>query len=486
METVISKFFENARLSPDTLAVILENESISYGKLAEYVSGFSRYLTSKGINKGDTVVVKAIHSVSFTVVILACHTIGAVFVPADQTAPTEKVEEIAAFAEAKMVISNISGDINGDFISLDIGNVIENAESFKGEVATPTAELDAPADIMFTTGTTGNSKGVILSHRNLSATVLTRMERLSIRKDNVSLTAVPINHVAPMRELYLNLYNGSTVCFIDGVMKIKAFFDFLHDYGVTSMYMPPSHVHMILSIASAELNKYKDQIDYVYIGSAPFDEAGKEKLCAVLPNSRLFYSYGSSENGSVSLLEFSRDKNRDSCCGKPCGGVEVKIVNDDFQEVSQGETGLVTIKTEMNMMGYLKRPELNAEVFRGDYFLSNDMGFFDKDGFLYIVGRRDDVINVGGLKLAPTEVEGAVRGFEGIMDCICIPKKDSLVGEKPCLLVVVESEESFSSKALIAFLRTKLENFKIPESVVIVDHIERTSNGKLNRKAYKQ
>ena len=137
------------------------------------------------------------------------------------------------------------------------------------------------------------------------------------------------------------------------------------------------------------------------------------------------------------------------------------------------------------MMGYLNRPELNAEVFREGYFLSNDMGYFDEEGFLYIVGRRDDVMNVGGLKLSPTEVEGAARCFEGISDCICISKKDALLGEKPCLLVVVKSEEDFKSKELIAFLRTKLENYKIPESVQIVDHIERTSNGKLNRKAYK-
>ncbi len=486
METVIKKFFENAKSSPDTLAVILEKEKITYGELAECVSGFAHFLTDNGVGKGDCVVVKAIHSVEFTVTCLSCHAVGAIFVPADQTAPNERLEEIAEFVGAKMVISNVYSDIKGSFASIDVSKVMTEAEKHRGEMFTPVAELEAPADIMFTTGTTGNAKGVMLSHRNLTATVLTRMERLDIKKNNVALTAVPINHVAPMRELYLNLYNGSTVCFIDGVMKIKAFFDFLHDYGVTSLYMPPSHVHLILNIAGAELAKYKDQIDYVYIGSAPFDESGKEKLCAVLPNTRLFYSYGSSENGSVSLLEFSRDKGRDSCCGNTCNGVEVKIVNDDFREVAVGEVGLVTIKTEMNMMGYVNRPELNEQVFRGEYFLSNDMGYFDSEGFLYIVGRRDDVINVGGLKLSPTEVEGAARGFEAIEDCICIPRKDTLVGEKPCLLVVIKQGAEFNSKELISYLRGKLENFKIPESVEIVDHIERTANGKLNRKAYKK
>ena len=137
------------------------------------------------------------------------------------------------------------------------------------------------------------------------------------------------------------------------------------------------------------------------------------------------------------------------------------------------------------MVGYYKNPKQTAEILVDGVVYTKDIGYIDEDGFVFITGRNDDVINVGGLKVAPTEVESVVMGLDSIADCICIGVKDDVSGQALKLLVVPAEDTRMDIKHITEYIAGKLEAYKVPHQYEEVDHIERTYNGKLNRKAYR-
>lgn len=472
----------HAESHPEKLAVVFENEKITYGELWKKIERFAGLICEMGVNIGDRVIVQAAYTNWFVVACYGCHLAGAVFVPIDKNASKDMVEDVASRVEASLIMSNYEFDV---YPYLAYASIEEKlcgfASVYKYSFPTP----DMVADMMFTTGTTGAPKGVVLSHNNILKTALVRVHEVQIKENNVGITLVPLNHVAPMRELYLNGYMGSTFIFLDGITKMNRMFCFMEEYNVTSLYLPPANISILQQLSRERLHTFADQIDYVYTASAPMQEAQREFMKRMLPNSRLYFSYGSSENGSVCLHRYDFNEKSITCVGKPCIGVDVKVVNDDFTSVEQGQPGTIMIKSDMNMIGYWKRDDLNAEVFRDGYYLSNDIGFYDEEGFLYVTGRKDDVINIGGLKVIPSEIENAVLTIPGIEDCVCFAIPDRITEYAPKLLVTRNSQFQGDLNTVFEALTVKLDRYKVPKVIEFVDSIQRTSNGKVDRKFYK-
>ena len=482
MKTIVEKICENAEKYPDKLAVVCEDDEITYGALWKKVLGLQSYMKALGISHGDKVVVQAKYSSWYVVACYAVHLCGAVFVPIDKNSSEDAVEAIRNTLEAVFIISshNTKGSKGGTTYD-ELETITENQKDT--DFSFP--DIDSTADIMFTTGTTGTPKGVVLTHKNISVTAAIRVKEVEIKQNNVAITFVPLNHVAPMRELYLNGYNGSTVIFLDGMLKIKKMFQYMEHYGVTSLYVPPSGITVIQQFSAKGLSAFADQLDYVYTGSSSMNEPQQVYMRKSLPKSRLYFSYGSSENGSVSLHRYYKDLKPITCVGKPCEGVSVRIVDDEYNEVPCGEVGTVTVKSDMNFTEYYNLPELTEGIYRDGYFVSSDAGYLDEDGFLYVLGRKDDMVNIGGLKVYPTEIEDAAAKIEAIEDCICVPVEDKITGQAVKLIVKKKNGAECSAQSIRTSLIGKLDSYKLPKLIEFADSIERTSNGKLNRKAYK-
>ncbi len=482
MKTILEKVYENSLKYPDRLAAVCEDEEIRYSDLWNKVKNFAGYLKKQGISKGDKVIAQGVYTTWYVVACYATHLCGAVFVPVDKNASNEALNDISDTVDAACIIAK--QELKTQCVTVlysDMEQICQNDADI--DITFP--DMDSCADIMFTTGTTGTPKGVVLTHKNISVTALTRVHELNIRPDNVGITFVPLNHVAPMRELYLNGYNGSTVIFLDGVLKLKKMFQYMEKYGVTSLYVPPSGISVISQFSGTGLSAFANQIDYVYTGSSSMNEVQQLYMKEQLPNTRLYFSYGTSENGVVSLHRYYRDIKDISCVGKTCEGVLVKIVDENNAELPQGEVGAVTIKSDMNFKEYYNRPELTENVYRDGYFISNDAGYFDEEGFLYILGRKDDMINIGGLKVYPTEIEDAASKVEGVEDCICIPIEDKITGQATKLIVKKRDGADCTAQSIRTAMVGKIDSYKLPKLIEFADVIERTSNGKLNRKAYK-
>ncbi|MBR3816315.1 MAG: acyl--CoA ligase [Clostridia bacterium] len=483
MDSIVSAVAKFAAEKPDTVAVIANDEKITYSTLWKEVQGLASYINSFGFEKGSRIIVKADSDIWFAVSCFAIHLSGNVHVPLEKTIGVGGIEDVVNQLGAVMVISDVKPE--GDFAYLDSELVRKTGEdNYKEDLEWSFPTSDMTCDIMFTTGTTGKSKGVVVSHRAVVAVTENVQYGAGIIENNIYLVPAPINHASAIRKLYVSMLTGTTVVLLDGFRDIKKFYQCIEDYGVTSILMPPAAVRMLLVLSKKQLAKYSGQLHHIHTGSAAFPEADKELLCELLPETKLYFAYGSSEAGCVSMFDYSQHKGLISCVGKPNKNAHIFIVDDDRKEIksSQSNQGLIAIRGDMTMTEYFNEPELTKEVLVDGVVYTNDMGYIDEEGFVYMVGRRGDVISIGGLKIAPTEVENIVLRFPGIAECACFAKEDRMGGCVPKLNIVLEKDADVDVNELKKHLAGYLEAFKIPKIVEKVDEIPKTANGKINRK----
>nr|AHF24545.1 fatty-acid-CoA ligase [uncultured bacterium Contig248] len=202
-----------------------------------------------------------------------------------------------------------------------------------------------------------------------------------------------------------------------------------------------------------------------------------------MPDTRLHQGYGSSETGSICNCQYNAPGETLNSLGKPYPCVEVILENEDGSRITEpNREGYIRSRSGMNMLGYYKEPELTASVLKNGFIYSHDLMFFDERGELHFAGRGDDVINVRGFKVAPTEVENTALRFDQIADCVCLPF-DALMGKELKLFVVMKEGEEFDPVGITAFLESRLEPYKVPKYIESIREIPRTYNGKIDRKA---
>lgn len=483
--SIAEALYMQAGLVGDKTAVIDNNEEqINYTELWKEVQGFATYLKSLGIKKGDKVVVKSSHTISYVVSFLGIQLIGAIHVPTEKSIGDEGLDSVAELMHASLVIAD---NYTSELPVIPVSDVRAFAQSnVPAEEITQFPESEDLADILFTTGTTGKSKGVMISHRAIIAVCENVIYGAQIPEGNVYMVPNPINHAAGIRKIYVTILTGTTVVLIDGFMNLKKFFKYASDYHVTSILMPPSAIRIMMLMARKNMAALSGQLDHIHSGSAPLSDADKQRLRETLPTTRLYFGYGSSEAGCSALYDYNEYSDLMNCSGKANVNAEIFTVNDDWEPVdaSKENPGTIAVRGPMNMTGYYNEPELTDSVMKDGVVYTTDLGYIE-DGFLYILGRKDDVINIGGLKIAPTEVESVALKYPGISECICYAPVDAKGNMSIAMNVVLEKKTDFDQKEFRRFMENSLESFKIPKTVTIVDEIAKTYNGKIDRKAYR-
>jgi len=479
-KTIIEKVFEYSQSQPDKIAVMTATDRLTYKQLFDYAYAYSMYLKSFGVKKGDKIVLRANQTAEFPIIYLSIHLCNAVVVSLERSTPDQKMKEISDELGAEFIISDEIGNIPRKNALDDIVVKIDADDN-------NSPALDDLADILFTTGTTGKSKGVALTHKALVATAENLIIGCEYKEDTVILVPGPLNHANAVRKLFTTFNNGSTIYILNGMMDVKGIFKALSDgrsYGSLACCFPPAAIRMIFSLTKNKIAEFKYDIDFIESASAPLPETDKKTLMELLPFTRLYNNYGSSESASVCMFDYSKHIELKNCIGKPTINAKIIIVDDEKREIASSldKLGFIASKGDMNMVGYLNDPELTAEVLRDEIVYTNDLGYIDNEGFVYIIGRKGDVLNIGGFKVAPTEVESACLGFNGIKDCVCIGVVNEISGKSLKLLYV--SDDEIDPKQFNAFLSGKLENYKIPHLFEKVNEVKRTYNGKIDRKAY--
>ncbi len=462
----------NAQQYADKTCVTDAKVSYTYSEYYGKIKQAAAFLTDKGVKKGDKVIIKSAQNAAYLVILHAVHMLGAVAVPLEKTVKAERVCEINEVVEAVFYVADKPIDEMTTYLYKDIDEFDEEYEPEKF----PDGADDST--ILFTTGTTGKSKGILLSHAADVAVAGNVTDGTQMKKDNIEILPMPLNHSFSLRRYYANVINGSAVILMDGVIFVSRFFDAFDKLGATSVAMAPSALSIIFRLSDDKIAEYKDKIDYMQFGSSYMPEADKDRIRSYLPNTRLYNFYGSTEAGCSSIIDFNKNHDNPYNIGKATVNSIIRFVddNDNFVDATEENPARLVTGGKMLMNEYYKEPELTAETLINGYIYSNDLGYVDENGDIIMLGRMDDVIISGGQKISPFDIEDVCSKYEGVVECAVIGVDDQLMGQVAKLFVVVN--DKYDETKMMQFLTDRLENFQVPKIVQIIKEIPKTFNGK--------
>ena len=484
-KTILEAIRLHANETPDKLCVGDKNGSYTYGQFWKLLCNAAVFLKEKGIGNGDIVVIRGAQKVEFMVAMFASQLAGAAAAPLEKAVKDDRINEIIEILGSRFYIAERAVK-NEAVINIPMKELLSVEE--KGEEpALP--EPDALAEILFTTGTTGISKGIEITAGSDAVLSQNVNEAMEMTPDEVELITTPLNHALGLRRYYGNMYIGSAAIFTEGVKFVNDFFALLEQYHVTSICFVPAILEQLLLAAKDRFGEYGKQLHYIELGSAATSESNKALLIEMFPDVRLYNGYGSSESSTSIVLEFSKYKDKENCIGRNTINTRVLFVDENRNEVqaSKENPGFLAFIGGQNMRGYFKDPETTAGVLdENGVVYTNDIGYQGEDGLYYLLGRRGEVINMGGIKVAPGEVEDAANQHPMVKECACIPVKDPITGEGIKLFVVLNDGFAFDQKALAKHLMNKLEALKVPKEYEVIDALPRTYNGKILRRVLQE
>ncbi|MCI5747274.1 class I adenylate-forming enzyme family protein [Eubacterium pyruvativorans] len=479
---------------PDVMCAADTKGSATYREMMQMVYYLSEMLRAEGVKEGDPVVVECTQDRAYLALYLAIELAHGVFVPLESGAADARATDIIDDTEAKLYFTQKEyegrpGWRNGkELKKLAADTLTEEKTAAFGAVdltKLPYPDPEAVSQILYSTGTTGKSKGIVLTHRNNVACAENVRYGVEMKEQNVEFIPMPLSHSHGLRTAYASILNGSGMVLMNGVMFVKIVYDLMDRYHVTGFDMSPSILRLLFRLSKDKIAEYNDQLDYVEIGSAALPEEDKEHLKELLPDVRLYDFYGSSESGRSCVLNFNSPDDKPKCIGRPSHNTSFVFTDDQRREIhaTEDNPGLLASKGAMNMKGYFKNPELTASVMKDGYIYTNDLCYVGEDGLIYYLGRQDDVINCSGVKISPEEVEEVVRHYPNVKDCCCIPVDDPLKGQAPkVFLQMEEGAPEFRRADFMKYCKTAMDATKQPAEVELIDSIPRTYNGKLQRK----
>ena len=427
---------EHARCNGERIALVQGDVKITYSHLYSLCKARSEEYSAK---PNKALVVRASQDISFIVDYFAAHMAKKVFVPLEKDLPDSKFKEII------QIVSD--------------NNIPEGV-----------------MDILFTTGTTGKQKGVMISGVAILSNAENLIEAQVFCQDTTFIISGPLNHIGSLSKIWPVILVGGTLIITEGMKDIPSFFNALnYDSAKFATFLVPASLRMLLRFERSRLANVAAKFDFIETGAAPLSKEDMLELCKLFPTTRLYNTYASTETGIVCTHNY----NTYAGCIDGCVGTLMK-----HSKAFITEDGLIACKGPTLMSGYIGDTKLTSEIMHNNTIYTSDIGSFDSYNRLILYGRNGDVINIGGYKVMPVEVENVVMAFGTISDCVCVRSEHPVVGNVLKLLYVPENGTSFDQKALVKYLKQNLESYKVPFLYEKSDKIARTYNGKLNRKYY--
>lgn len=483
-QSILEAILFHAENQPDRICLADDEKKVSYLEYAILIRRYAAVFEELGIHRGDRVLVEANQTIDYLAVQMGLQALGAIFVPVEHNCAGHKIRSFADAAHVYAIIVNKNEESYETAITLTHDTLIERAAKADPITIETLPSADDVCEILFSTGTTGKEKGIVITQQNNIALAQNVMHGVEMQKDNVEMIPSPMNHSHGLRRYYGNMYNGSTVILLGSVMNLRTFFANMDQYGVNSMDLVPSALSVVLRLSKDKLSEYSDRLRYIQLGSAPIPEGDVDKICSLLPHTHLYNFYGSTESGCTMIYDFNRADAKKKCIGKPTCNTTLLVVDDERQPIASDaeHTGLIATSGPMNMLCYWEDEAETARAMENGVVYSSDMGYVDENGDVILVGRKGDIINVGGNKVSPDEIEDLAKKMPGIADCGCVGVPDRSKGMVPKLFVKMKPKTEFDEKEISAFLRKGLEPYKVPVYIEKISKIPRTFNGKLLRR----
>ncbi|MBP3499782.1 MAG: acyl--CoA ligase [Akkermansia sp.] len=474
MNTIVAAIAHHAQETPDVAAVHVGKESLTYAELWRGILCAAGNL--EDIAPGQVIILSAEKSSAFICHYFAAHLLSIGCVLADPKVAEGTLEAVSESLPVRCYYTS-----KECAVCVPVRQYGMAAASPIQEYSFPPA--DAVADYMFTTGTTGSSKCVPLTHANLFASASNINTFIGNNSSDHELIALPLCHSFGLGRLRCSLLAGGTCTIIPNFANERKLLKLIGAGEITGFSMVPAAWQYIRHLcASRFVEAARPHLRFIEIGSAALPMQDKLFLEESLPDTKICMHYGLTEASRSAFIEFHASREKLSTCGKASPGVEISIYTADGHPASTGEVGEICVKGNHVTAGYLNVDK--EQCFYGDYFRTGDMGHFDPEGYLHLQGRIKELINVGGKKVSPDEVEHILNQISGVRESACIAETDpeGILGEVVKAYIVKNEEVELTVSEIQQHVKAHLEPHKVPRIIEFrTAPIPRTESGKIQR-----
>jgi amino acid adenylation domain-containing protein len=529
---LVNNFLENsaARL-PNKVALVCGEERLTYLQINHAADQLASALMSLGIKRQDRVAIFMDNSAESVLSLFGILKAGAIFVMVNSTMKAKKLNYILRDSGARALItlgnkakvvqealegvsdlehaiwvgsmpsslsfSSVSQYSWDDVLSANCSQrtvhwdqrsaVSAQQSAVSGRRSSVTIDIDL-ATIIYTSGSTGEPKGVMSAHYNMVSATRSITQYLENVEDDIILNVLPLSFDYGLYQVLMGFFFGGTVVLEKSFLYPYKILEKVIQEKVTGFPLVPTMAALLLQME--DLSKFDlRSLRYVTNTAAALPVVYIRKLQAMLPHVKMFSMYGLTECKRVSYLPPDQLDRRPESVGIAIPNEEVLVVDDDGNEVPSGHVGELVIKGSNVMQGYWNAPEETAKRFRpGRYrgealLFSGDLFKRDEEGFLYFVGRKDDMIKTKGERVSPKEIENALCELEGVAEAAVVGIPDEMIGQAIKAFIVPKKEASLTEKLVIAHCTKNLEPFMIPKYVEFRESLPKSANGKIDKKA---
>lgn len=475
-----------ARYFPERTALVSHRTRSTFRELHERVARIARALTKHGFKAGDRLAILLPNESDYIELVYACVWLGVVAVPLNTRLSAVEIDRVLEDANPRGLIrhsslprptTQVSWQLVLDQQALDVGDDAYPA---------PIYDSDAVLALIYTSGTTGRPKGVGVTHTNILENMYHTNFWLPYCEDSVHLHAAPIFHIADFPIMFAAPAFGACQVTIPK-FNPQAFCEAVQRERVSHTVLVPTMINLLTQFP--ELNKYDlSSLVHLGYGGSPMAPELVHRTRQVLPNLKLVQVYGLSETGFLTgLQDHEHTEDKLMSCGRPCLGIDVRVVDESGKEVAAGQKGELVARGANVMRGYWNNPKETTRAFRDGMFRTGDIGYRDTNGYFYILDRSKDMIVTGGENVYSGEVEAVIYTHPAVREAAVFGIPDPKWGELVMACVVLKPGKTLSADELIAYCRRSLANYKIPRRIEFSDtELPKSGSGKILKKILRE
>lgn len=475
-------------------AIIYRDYPITYRELEVRINRFARALARLGVKQDDKVAIMLNNCPEFVISYFACAWLGAVAVPVNIFYKERELEYVLRDSDAVALITNPAFAqfftkiqskppqfkwliVNGKYDEGLEFSVLEAEES--AEPLKPLVDEESVAEILYTSGTTGEPKGVMLTHGNLLFHANAIIQVLEMDDNDRALLVVPLFHGFGITVMLCTFITGSTFVLLDPFNPVEVFAA-IQNHKVSFLPMVVAMYYMLLM--HPDRTKYDLSSLRVGISGASAMPAQLMKDASETFKIKILEAWGLTECSASATMQRMTMPYKEGSVGLAHPGVKVGVMDDEGNLLGPRQIGELVIQGPIVMKGYYKKPKETEEALRYGWLHSGDMGYYDEEGYFFMVDRKKELINVGGEKVFPREVEELLYKHPAVADAVLLPKKDARLGEIPVAVIVPRPGASVTEKEIVDYLSGQVARFKVPRKVIFMDSVPRSPIGKILKK----
>ncbi len=475
---------DNNKENPEKTAIIDTSGRYSYSLLYNDIIKFVNYLIQNNVTS-KKVGIFLENSYEAIVSIYACSMIDVLVIPLNTNLMLHQLNKLVKEFNIQIILTKEckSFALNeikcNKIINIKIIKTLKdiNISNINKYITT---DVLKSSFMFFTTGTTGLSKGVLLNNKTLQNTTDNINSVMQLKEHCIESLPIPITHSFGFGRIRCVFDKGGTVIIEDGLKNIGKLINNIIRYNANGFSTVPVGISLLLKLYRVKLEEIKDYIDYIEIGSSTMKYNEKIELMNALPNCRIYMHYGLTEASRSTFIEFNSELKKLNTIGRAAPNVEVKILDIESNKYITDEVGEIIIKGNNIFNGYYNT---NIENYlHNGYFKSGDLGKIDKLGYITYLGRINDIINIGGLKVSPDEIEKIIIEYKGIDDAAVIGQKDEHDIHGVIITAFIVAHTNINIKELKNHCLNYLQPYKIPNIFKFVQKLPKSSSGKLKRK----